>query len=189
MEYSKCRIILWMIIGNAFLEKRRIVFGLWKCIKQTAIYIIWKAQERSYSFCLTTHLQRTGYSPSFLTWTRSARLGETSTSQIGKRLRLHILFSRTLSNDIGMLTFSKLGISRIMLIEDHVLSRITSFVNIKDIANVVKSFSRGKSKRENDFDSSHFAFPAHSLPEWHHRLIRSIRASEGLFMRYIRETT
>ena len=38
-------------------------------------------------------------------------------NQIGKRLQLHILFSLTLSNDIGMLTFSKLGISRIELIE------------------------------------------------------------------------
>lgn len=189
VEYSKCRIIFWLVIGMAFLEKRQIVFYLWNCIKQTAIYTFWKVHERSYSLCLTTPLQQTGYSPSLLTRTRSARLGETSTNQIGKRLQLHILFSRTRSNDKGMLTFSKLGISRIIHIDNHVLSRITNLVNIKDIANVVKSFSRGKSTRESDFDSPYFAFPAHSLPKWHHRLIRSIRVSEGLFIRYTVETT
>ena len=66
---------------------------------------------------------------------------------------------------------------------NQVLSKITSLVNIKDIANVVKVFSRGKSERENDCDSLYFAFLAHSLPGSHNCPSRSFRVLAGLIVR------
>ena len=146
--------------------EKHFLISLWKCINQKIISLIllsnyntayqWPKSIFSRSFI--------HYHPLFLPnqpdWERHLRM------KASKAVPLQIDFARTLSNDIGILTFSKFGISYIRTIQNKVLSKTTYFVNMKVIAKVVNVFSWGKSwSKEEDYHDMYFSFPKYFLLE------------------------